>query len=96
MRAVYLVCYDICDGRRLRKVYKTMRGFGDHIQLSVFRCELSARERIDLIGALSAVINHDEDQVLIVDLGPGDGRASSCFLALGKPYTAPDRVAIIA
>jgi CRISPR-associated protein Cas2 len=95
VRAVYLVCYDICDGRRLRQVYKTMRGFGDHLQLSVFRCELSARERVELIGELSSLINHDEDQILIVDLGPADGRASECFFALGKPYTAPVRVAVI-
>lgn len=30
MRNTFLVCYDICDDRRLAKVYKTMRGFGDH------------------------------------------------------------------
>jgi CRISPR-associated protein Cas2 len=95
MRGVYLVCYDICDNRRLRRVYKTMRGFGDHLQLSVFRCELSARERAELISALAELIDHDVDQVLIVDLGPADGRASECFFALGKPYTAPVRVAVI-
>jgi CRISPR-associated protein Cas2 len=96
LRAVYLVCYDICESRRLRLVYKTMRGYGDHLQFSVFRCELSARERAELIGALASVINHDEDQVLIVDLGPADGRAAECFFALGKPYTPPVRVAVIA
>jgi CRISPR-associated protein Cas2 len=95
LRGVYLVCYDICDGRRLRQVYKAMRGYGDHLQLSVFRCELSARERAELIGDLSALINSDEDQVLIVDLGPTDGRASQCFFALGKPYTPPARVAVV-
>jgi CRISPR-associated protein Cas2 len=72
-----------------------MRGFGDHLQLSVFRCELSARERVDLVAELSSVINHDQDQVLIVDLGPADGRASDCFFALGKIYTAPNRLAVI-
>jgi CRISPR-associated protein Cas2 len=95
LRTVYLVCYDICESRRLRLVYKTMRGYGDHLQFSVFRCELSARERAELIGALALVINHDEDQVLIVDLGPADGRASECFFALGKPYTPPVRLAVI-
>jgi CRISPR-associated protein Cas2 len=95
VRSVYLVCYDICGPYRLRQVYKTMRGYGDHLQLSVFRCELSARERVEMIGELASIINNDEDQVLIVDLGPADGRAAECFFALGKPYTAPARVAVI-
>ena len=44
MRNAYLVCYDVCDDKRLQKIYKTMRGWGDHLQLSVFQCELSYRK----------------------------------------------------
>jgi CRISPR-associated protein Cas2 len=95
MRSVFLVCYDVCDDKRLRKVYKTMRGYGDHLQYSVFRCELSPRERAEMIAELCPLIAHDEDQVLIVDVGPADGRAALVFEAIGKPYVAPDRHAII-
>jgi CRISPR-associated protein Cas2 len=95
MRNVFLVCYDVCDDKRLKKVYKAMRGYGDHLQFSVFRCELSARERAEMIAELSPLIAHDEDQVLIIDLGPTDGRASLVFDAIGKPYVAPERHAII-
>jgi hypothetical protein len=28
MRTSYLVCYDICDDKRLRKVFQIMRGYG--------------------------------------------------------------------
>ena len=38
MRNTYLVCYDIRDDKRLRKVHKTMRDFGDHLQYSIFEC----------------------------------------------------------
>jgi CRISPR-associated protein Cas2 len=41
MRKTYLVCYDICDDRRLAKVHKTLRGFGDHLQYSIFECQLT-------------------------------------------------------
>ena len=41
VRQTYLVCYDICDDKRLRKVHKTMRNFGDHLQYSVFECQLT-------------------------------------------------------
>jgi CRISPR-associated protein Cas2 len=95
MRTVFLVCYDISDDKRLRQVYKAMRGFGDHLQLSVFRCELSAREHAEMVSTLTSIINHDEDQVLIVDIGPPDGRAESAFEAIGRPYRPPFRQAII-
>jgi CRISPR-associated protein Cas2 len=29
MRRCYLVCYDICDPKRLRQVHKTCKGFGE-------------------------------------------------------------------
>ena len=95
MRNVYVVCYDICNDRRLRRVYKVMRGFGEHIQLSVFRCELSARERVEMVAALTLVVNHDEDQVLLVDVGPADGRGATVFQALGRAYLSPQRHAIV-
>lgn len=95
MRNIYVVCYDISSDYRLRRVYRTMRGFGDHIQLSVFRCELSARERVELIAALTPIINDDEDQVLIIDVGPVDGRAAVVFEALGRPYFPPLRHAVV-
>jgi len=95
MRNVFLVCYDVCNDKRLKKVYKAMRGYGDHLQLSVFRCELSARERAEMIAELSPLIAHGEDQVLIIDIGPADGRASLVFDSIGKPYVAPVRHAVI-
>ena len=32
MRNTYLVCYDICNDKRLPAVFKTMRDFGDHLR----------------------------------------------------------------
>jgi CRISPR-associated protein Cas2 len=95
MRNVFLVCYDVSDDKRLKKVYKAMRGYGDHLQFSVFRCELSARERAEMIAELVPLIDHDEDQVLIIDIGPADGRASLVFESIGKPYVAPERHALV-
>lgn len=95
MRNVYLVAYDICDGKRLRRVYKAMRGYGDHLQFSVFRCELSDRERAEMLAELGGLIAHDEDQVLVIDIGPADGRANLVFESIGKPYVAPERHALV-
>lgn len=95
MRHTYVVTYDICDPKRLRKVYKLMLGWGDHLQLSVFQCELNHRELVELRIQLDRVIKPSEDQVLFVDIGTADGRASSAITALGRPYVDPERVAIV-
>ncbi|MCC6343980.1 MAG: CRISPR-associated endonuclease Cas2 [Bryobacterales bacterium] len=95
MRNSYLVCYDICDDKRLRKVFRTMRGYGDHLQFSVFECQLTGIDVVRLRAELSSIIHHGEDQVLFVDLGPAEGRGDRVITALGKPYTAVDSPCII-
>jgi CRISPR-associated protein Cas2 len=69
MRRLYIVTYDISDPKRLRKVFKAMKGFGQHLQLSVFRCDLTQMEHFEMIAVLQGIIHHGEDQILIVDLG---------------------------
>lgn len=95
MRQAYVVTYDICDPKRLRKVYRFMLGWGDHLQLSVFRCELNHRELVELRAGLAGIIHHLEDQVLFADIGPVEGRGSDSITALGKPYIDLDRVAVV-
>jgi CRISPR-associated protein Cas2 len=95
MRNRFIVSYDITSDRRRTFVYKTLRGFGDHIQYSVFRCDLSPRERIEMIAALHPLIDHDEDQILLIDLGPIEGRASQCITSLGRRYNNPESLAIV-
>jgi CRISPR-associated protein Cas2 len=90
MRTTYLVCYDIADDKRLRRVFKTCRNFGDHLQFSVFECDLSPSEKIELETALSNIIHHDEDQVIFVSLGPAQGRGDRVITALGLPYVKLD------
>lgn len=94
-RQSYIVSYDVSDAKRLRRVFKLMRGYGDHLQLSVFRCELTARELIELRAKLAEIIDHSQDQVIFADLGPADGRAATAIRSLGRPYTHPEQHAII-
>ena len=58
MRTTYLVCYDVANDKRLRKVFKTCGNFGDHLQFSVFECDLNPSEKIELETALGDIINH--------------------------------------
>lgn len=84
MRLAYIVAYDISDPKRLRRVHRTMRGYGDALQLSVFRCQLSASERVLMIEALTKIIHAREDQVLIVNLGPAEHRGANSIHTLGR------------
>jgi len=82
MRNTYIVCYDICEPKRLRDVFKVMRGWGDHLQLSVFECRLTGADLVTLRAELAEIIDHREDQVLFVDLGPAGARGgihAQCF-----------------
>jgi CRISPR-associated protein Cas2 len=95
MRTSYLICYDIADDKRLRRVFQIMRGFGDHLQYSVFECQLTAMDLARCRGMLAGVIHHEEDQVLFVSLGPAEGRGERVITALGKPYSPIDAPCIV-
>lgn len=95
VRNRYIVAYDVSDEKRLRKVFKTMRGYGDPIQYSVFRCDLSDKEKVLMFEALGKVINHKEDQVLVIDIGPPDARGSECVEILGRPSPAPVQETVV-
>lgn len=90
MRHSYLVCYDIANDNRLRKVFKTMRNYGDHLQFSIFECQLAPQDLVRCRADLARIINHGEDQVLFVNLGPAEGRGDRVITALGMPYTPLD------
>jgi len=90
MRTTYLVCYDIANDKRLRRVFKACKNFGEHLQFSVFECDLNPGEKVEMEQALDRLIKHDEDQVIFVTLGPAEGRGDRVITALGLPYTKID------
>lgn len=95
MRQTFIVSYDISDPKRLRNVFRLMKGYGEHVQLSVFRCELTPRALVELRARLGGIVHHDQDQVLFVNVGPEEGRGSTSISAIGRPYKSPERCAIV-
>jgi CRISPR-associated protein Cas2 len=37
----YVICYDITEPKRWRRVYKKLKGYGRRLQYSIFRCRLT-------------------------------------------------------
>ncbi|MDP2661105.1 MAG: CRISPR-associated endonuclease Cas2 [Dehalococcoidia bacterium] len=95
MRNRYLVCYDVCEPKRLAHTYKKMNGFGDPVQYSVFICDLSPKERVLLEAALTEILNLKEDRALIVDMGPVEGRGQERLMTMGKPPQLASRGPVI-
>ena len=87
----FLVAYDIADDTRRTAVFHTCRDFGNHVQYSVFLCELDAREVVVLREKLREIIHHGEDQVMIVSLGPATHPVIEQMEVLGQPWSPPGR-----
>ena len=83
----YLVCYDIADPKRLRKVARLCEDFGYRKQYSVFLVRVSATDYVRLRTRLYEAIDLQLDQVLFIPLC---GKCSQGFDSLGKPTDPPE------
>lgn len=81
----YLVCYDISDPKRLRKVAAVCEDFGVRKQYSVFLCRLSATDFVRLRCRLYDLLKLEEDQVLFIPLC---AKCVNEIEALGRPTEA--------
>lgn len=90
MRRCYLVCYDIRNPKRLRRVHKVLKGYGEAWQFSVFFCVLKDIDRVRLQTDLEEQMNLKEDQAMILDLGPNEEEARKAATVVGQPLPDQD------
>ena len=88
-RAWYLVCYDIRDDKRLRGVAHLLKGYGERLQYSVFRCHLTPREEERMRWELTRIVVK-EDAWLIIPLGENSlrrirGRGNGATWQIDRP-----------
>jgi CRISPR-associated protein Cas2 len=62
-RTLYIIAYDISSDRRRTKVHKTLCGFGQWTQYSLFECYLTDKELLALHGKLDKILEAEEDSV---------------------------------
>lgn len=91
---LYIVTYDIANPKRWRRVFRVMEGFGEWLQLSVFQCRLSRQRHAELIALLDGIIHHDDDHVVLMDIGPAE-QVTPRVVSLGKAYSAVERTPVI-
>ena len=85
MRRAFLICYDIRDDKRLRRVFKVCKGYGEHWQFSIFFAILKPIDRVRLQAELEEEMNLALDQCLIIDLGENIDQARERACVLGQP-----------
>jgi len=73
-KAKYLVCYDICDAKRLRRIHRLIRDWGIPIQFSIFEVEVLPKQCEKLKTELSQLMDLSEDKVMFYRLSPEQDR----------------------
>ena len=86
-RVLYLIAYDICDGRRLNSVRYLLKGYSTGGQKSVYECFLTDGELRDVARRLKSMIREDEDRVHVFTM---DGRSRTHALGIAVQPKDPE------
>jgi len=71
---VWLVAYDICEPKRLRRVHRFMLGWGTSLQYSVFVVQARSKDLTRLKAGLSERIDPKRDDLRIYTIPNRAGR----------------------
>ena len=72
MSDFYIICYDVGDDRRRRRVVDELENHGQRVQRSVFECHLEQSELNALLASLLELIDEDDDRLRCYSLCPKD------------------------
>ena len=94
-RRHYMIAYDVSDDKRRSRVFDTLTDHGEHVQYSVFFCELSDQEWVRLRGVLADLIDAKSDQIIALDLGEVQNPLEGILECLGRRYNPGSRVQVV-
>lgn len=73
-----------------------MKGYGDHLQYSVFLCHLTGKQRVLLEEKIRVAIHQQEDQVMFIHLGEmSQEKLNERLTTIGRSYIPKDWRTII-
>jgi CRISPR-associated protein Cas2 len=94
-RQTYLCTYDVADDKRRTRLFNLLKDHGEHVQYSVFLCELSPMERANMVGQTTEFLHNEQDQFLIIRVGPECLDWTNHLACVGKGWTPEIRSNII-
>jgi len=86
-RRLYLCTYDVADDKRRTKLFEALKDRGEHVQFSVFLCELNDAERVALVALSREIIHQTDDQLLVLDIGAATVDLTQNLHCIGKEWT---------
>ncbi len=86
-RTLYLIAYDVCEGRRLGRVRHLLKGYSTGGQKSVYECFLTDGEARAVAENLKELIDEEEDRVHIFTM---DGRSKTHTLGIAVQPHDPE------
>ncbi|MCF6285315.1 MAG: CRISPR-associated endonuclease Cas2 [Candidatus Hydrogenedentes bacterium] len=98
MRKHVLITYDVSNDKRLRKIFTLLRGYGEHVQYSVFLCQLTDKDLVVLSEKIKDCIHSSEDQVILIKLGSVGGKRDAMpdhWTVFGRTLTIDDHSVMI-
>jgi len=78
---LYVIAYDMSSDKRRSKVHKTLCGYGDWTQFSLFECYLSEKQLVALRHKLDQHLEKNQDSVRYYPLC---GRCAAKVEAVGS------------
>jgi CRISPR-associated protein Cas2 len=94
-RSIYLCTYDVSEDKRRTKLFELLKDHGEHVQFSVFLCSLTKMEVKRLSATATEIIHQENDQLLIIDIGPDVSDWASSLACFGKSWSPTVRSQII-
>jgi CRISPR-associated protein Cas2 len=67
-----VICYDVPDDRRRTKIMKALKDYGQHVQYSVFECDLKHADYQRLQQRLKKLCNPRQDNIRFYILSEED------------------------
>jgi len=88
----FLVCYDIADVKRLRKVAKLLETLAMRIQKSIFYyMDASSTDIKQLVQMLNKTIDHKEDDIRIYKIDIHSSISLESAINLKKPHIVGEK-----
>lgn len=91
---LFVICYDVADDRRRRRLEKTLRDFAHRVQYSVFEGEMDERRFQKMKRRAERVIDHEEDSLRFYRLC-GKCRSAVEISGLGPPVEDDDQLLVL-
>lgn len=98
-RRSFLCTYDVASDKegdkRRTKLFELLLNHGEHVQFSVFLCVLTRSEQVQLKTTAETILHREQDQLLIIDLGPDGIDWTTELSCIGKKWIPQVRSRIV-